>query len=284
MPRVAIVTDRTADFPPGLAEEAGITVVPLTVAIGDTVYRDGIDLDAIRFMQLLGQSERLPVTSQPSPEAFASAYRRLAATHDAIISIHIAARLSGTTQSAMLAAREVDGEIPVTVLDSGTVSMGLGMLALTAARMAAGGADVATIREVLMREAAATDIVFVVESLESLRRGGRIGRAQQLVGTVLDLKPILRLTGGEISPLARTRTRRRAIRTMVDHVREAGAMRRLCVAYTGPRDDAEAILRDFELLVPRDRMYITTLGPVVATHAGPGVVGVIFQWEPATHG
>ncbi len=284
MSRVAIVTDSTADLPPGLAEEHGIAIVPLSVAFGDDVYRSGIDIDTDRFLALLARSPQLPVTSQPAPDAFANQYRTLAADHDAIVSIHISGNLSGTLQSATLAAREVAAEIPVTVIDSGTVSMGLGMLAITAARLAHDGASVAAIEAAVIEEARRVEILFMVDSLESLRRGGRIGRAASLLGTVLDLKPTLRLVDGEITPLEKTRTRKRAIRNMVERVRQEPGIRRICAAHTGRPDDASAVLKEFELLLPREEMYITALGPVVATHAGPGVIGLIYVRETSTDG
>ncbi|HEV2527179.1 MAG TPA: DegV family protein [Thermomicrobiales bacterium] len=284
MPRVAIVTDSTADLPPGLADEHGIAVVPLSVAFGDDVYRAGIDIDTDRFLALLERAPQLPVTSQPSPEAFASQYRALAADHDAVVSIHLSGNLSGTLQSATLAARDVADEIPVTVVDSGTVSMGLGMLAISAARQARAGASADAIAEAVTDESRRVEIVFMVDSLESLRRGGRIGRAASLLGTVLDLKPTLRLVDGEITPLERTRTRKRAIRNMVDRIRQEPGISRICAAHTGRPADAADLLKQFELLVPREEMYIAAMGPVVATHAGPGVIGLISVRENPTNG
>jgi DegV family protein with EDD domain len=275
MPCVAVVTDSTADLPPSLAAAEGITVVPLTVAFGADTFRAGVDLDSDAFLARLAAAPELPVTSQPPPEAFARCYRELGADHDAVVSVHISGNLSGTLQSASLAAREVAGDVPVTVVDSGTVSMGLGMLAISAARLARAGADAATVAAAVAEEAGRVEIVFMVQSLEALRRGGRIGRATSLLGTVLDLKPTLRLVDGEITPLERTRTRRRALRGMVDRLRAGPGIGRICAAHTGTPDEAHALLREFDLLVPREEMYVTTLGPVVATHAGAGAMGFI---------
>ena len=284
MSRIAVVTDSTADLPPELVRRHDIHVVPLTVAFGDRIYRDGVDLSADEFLRLLAESPVRPTTSQPPPEVFATRYRELAATHDAVVSIHISARLSGTVQSATLAAQMVADDIPVTVIDSDSASMGCGMLAVTAATMAARGAPVSAIRDRVADEAACMDIVFMVESLEALRRGGRIGRAAAMLGTVLDLKPILRLTAGEISPLERTRTRKRAVRDMVDYVRRQGGVRRICAVYTGHPEEARTLLREFDLLVPHEQMFVATLGPVIASHTGPGVIGFIFERETAQHG
>lgn len=284
MSRIAVVTDSTADLPSEFVRRHGIHVIPLTVAFGERTYRDGIDLSADEFLRLLDESPVRPTTSQPSPDAFATLYRQLADTHDAVVSIHISAKLSGTVQSATIAARTVADEIPVTVLDSDTATMGCGMLAITAATMAARDAPISAIKDRVTEEAAYMDIIFMVESLEALRRGGRIGRAAAMLGTVLDLKPILRLTQGEISPLERTRTRRRAIRDMVDYVKRQDGVRRICAVYTGQPDEARNLLREFDLLVPRDGMFVTTLGPVIATHVGPGVIGLIFERENAQDG
>lgn len=284
MSRIAVVTDSTADLPSELVRRHGIHVIPLTVAFGDRTYRDGVDLSADEFLQMMAESPVRPTTSQPSPEVFTTLYRQLAETHEAVVSIHISAKLSDTVQSATLAARTVADEIPVTVIDSDSVTMGCGMLAITAATMAARDAPISAIKDRVTEEAAYMDIIFMVESLEALRRGGRIGRAAAMLGTVLDLKPILRLTQGEISPLERTRTRRRAIRDMVDYVKRQDGVRRICTVYTGQPDEARNLLREFDLLVPRDGMFVTTLGPVIATHVGPGVIGFIFERENAQDG
>lgn len=284
MSRVAVVTDSTADLPPDLARRHDIHVVPLSVAFGDQSYRDGVDLSAEDFLRLLRDTPTLPTTSQPSPDAFVSLYRQLAADHDAVVSIHISARLSGTFQSATIAAQTVASEVPVTIVDSASASMGCGLLAISAAEMAARDAPAAAIGDRVAEEAEQMDIVFMVESLDALRRGGRIGRASAMLGTLLDLKPILRLAQGEISPLERTRTRRRAVQDMVDYVKRQGAIQRICAVYTGQPDEAQSLLREFDLLVPGEQMFVTTLGPVVAAHTGPGVIGLIFQREHPRHG
>ena len=284
MARIAVVTDSTADLPQDLVRRHGIHVVPQIVAFGDRIYHDGVDLSADEFLRLLAESPDRPTTSQPSPEVFAALYRRLAETHDAVVSIHISAKLSDTVLSATIAARSVADEIPVTVIDSDSASMGCGLLAITAATMAARNAPISAIRDRVADEAAHMDIVFMVESLEALRRGGRIGRASAMLGTVLDLKPILRLTAGDISPLERTRTRRRAIHDMISYVKRQDGIRRICAVYTGRPDEARNLLREFDLLVPRDGMFVTTLGPTMASHAGPGVIGFVFERETAQHG
>ena len=284
MSRIAVVTDSTADLPPELVRRHGIHVVPQTVSFGDRIYHDGVDLSADEFLRLLAESPVQPTTTQPSPEVFVALYRQLAETYDAVVSIHISAKLSDTVLSAMIAARTVADEIPVTVIDSDSATMGCGLLAVTAATMAARGAPVSAITDRVADEAAHMDIVFMVESLEALQRGGRIGRAAAILGSVLSLKPILRLTGGEISPLERTRTRRRAIRDMVDYVKRQDGVRRICAVYTGRPDEARNLLREFDLLVPHEQMFVTHLGPAMASNAGPGVIGFIFERETAQHG
>ena len=279
MSRIAVVTDSTADLPDDLARRHHIHVIPLSVLIGDRVDRDGVDLSADAFLDPLRQSPDLPTTAQPSPQAFDQLYRRLAPDHDAIVSIHISARLSGTIQSVTLAARAVADTVPVTVIDSGTVSMGCGLLVITAAELADRGAPVATIADRVAEAARHMDIIFMVASLAALRRGGRIGRASAMLGTLLGLKPTLRLVHGEISPLERTRTRRRAVRDTVIYVKQQGNVRRICAVYTGQPDEARALLREFDLLVPDEQTFVTTLGPVVATHAGPGIIGLFFERE-----
>ena len=281
MPRVAIVTDSTADLPPRLSGEYDITVVPLTVIFGDESFRDGVDLTGDDFIHRLRESPHLPTTSQPTPDDFAAVYRSLARDHDVIVSVHIAAALSGTLRSAMTAAQLVSGEIPVMVRDSGSASMGTGFQAISAARLARGGASITDIAAELDCIVPGIDAVFVVDSLDYLRRGGRIGRARAMLGSLLDIKPTLRLANGAVSPLERTRTRTHAIRGMVNYVKRQGKIRRICTVHAGDVEDAADVLRAFDLLASREEMYVAQLGAVIATHTGPGTLGLIFERDAA---
>jgi len=275
VPRIAIVTDSTADLPPALSEPLGIRVVPLNVHFGEQVFRDQVDLSTPEFMERLTSSAVLPKTSQPSPGAFAAVYEALAKDHDGIVSIHISGKLSGTVQSAQLAKTQVAARIPIEVIDSRNVSLGLGLQVLRAAELASSGLDVEHVARRLRDEIDRYHLVFFVDTLEYLQRGGRIGRAAALAGSVLRLKPVLRIEDGQVVPHERTRTRARAIAALEQFVRSLPRIKRLAVVHSTSLDDAERLAASLGPLTPNDPPIVATFGPVVATHAGPGAVGVI---------
>ena len=198
---IRIVTDSTADLPPGAAHELGISVVPLSVIFGDEVYREGVDVTHDLFYDKLIHSRVLPTTSAPSVGDFLSVYEPLLDDSDEIVSIHVSAKLSATHNNACQAARLLaDRGARIEVIDSQLVSMGLGFLTLAAARAARGGAGVEEIRTIVERSIPRVHTIFVLDTLEYLRRGGRIGRARAFLGAVLRVKPLLSLRDGEVHP------------------------------------------------------------------------------------
>lgn len=274
------MTDSTADLPPALQDELDITVVPLNVHFGDQVFRDQVDLSTDAFMERLTRSAVLPHTSQPSPGAFATAYEALAHNHDGIISIHISGKLSGTVQSAQLAKTQLGARVPIEVIDSRNVSLGLGLQVVRAAELARSGLDLAALAGRLRDETDRYHLVFFVDTLEYLQRGGRIGRAAALAGSVLRLKPVLRIEEGQVVPHERTRTRARAIAVLEQFVHSLSRIERLAVVHSTSPDEAERLAASFSSLTPQHPPIVATFGPVVATHAGPGAVGVIaFEGE-----
>jgi len=284
MTRVAIVTDSTADLPTALAKQRGITVVPLNVHFGDQVLQDQVEISSDEFLDRLRQAATLPTTSQPAPARFEACFRRLATDHDAIVAVLIAFRLSGTLQSATLAADAVRDVIPVEIVDSRTGSMALGLQALRAADLADRGLTAPVIAEKLRAETDANHVLFFVDTLEFLRRGGRIGRAAALIGGILQLKPLLRVDEGQVVPYERTRTRGKAINGLVDFVRGVPRVERLSVLYSTDLAEgvalADRLARDLGL--DRDSIILAQLGPVIATHIGPGAMGVaVFEGETA---
>ncbi len=283
MAGVAIVTDSTADLPAALRERHGIAMVPLNVHFGDETFRDQIDITTDEFMARLGRSSGLPRTSQPSPALFEETFRALAADHDAVVAVLISARLSGTLQAATLAAQAVAEIVPVEIVDSRNGSMGLGLQVLRAAELAERGLAAPAIAERLRAETAANHIVFFVDTLEFLQRGGRIGRAAALLGGLLQLKPLLRVDEGQVVPFERTRTRARAIQGLVDFVRGLPHVERLSVLYSTSLPDAETLADRLalELSLPREAIVVAQMGPVIGTHVGPGAMGVaVFEGEP----
>ena len=270
---VAIVTDSTADLPPQLLKQKAIRVVPLTLNFEGRSLLDGVDIRPSEFYRKLPNATTHPTTSQPSPGQFAEVYEELLADHAAVVSIHISEKLSGTYASALQAAEMTDPG-RVRVIDSHLVSMSLGLLTLAASDMAVNGnnADAIVERASAMRDRVQT--FFSVATLEFLRRGGRIGRASALLGSVLQVKPVLCIRDGLVTPLERVRTFDRALNRIVELSREVDTGKGLCVivGHGDAEADAERVARELEPAA--ETLLIQPLGPVVGAHAGPGVVGV----------
>jgi DegV family protein with EDD domain len=270
---IAIVTDSTADLPSQLVKSRGITVVPLTLNFEGRSLLDGVEIRPSEFYRRLPNATTHPTTSQPSAGQFAEAYAALLEGHDEVVSIHISEKLSGTFASAVQGAEMTDAK-RVRIVDSRLVSMSLGLLTLAASEMAAHGADGETVerRVTDMRDQVQT--YFSVATLEFLRRGGRIGRASAMLGSVLQVKPVLCIRDGLVTPLERVRTFDRALNRIVELTREVDHGKGLCVivGHADAEADAERVARELEPVA--ETLMIQPLGPVVGAHAGPGVVGV----------
>lgn len=285
MPPVAVVTDSTASLPPDLAEAHGIHVVPLQVVIGAQVLDEG---PGGATPDVVAQALRdfVPVsTSRPAPTLIADLYRRLAAEGaDEVVSVHLSREMSGTFESAQLAALQVD--VPVRVVDSTQVGIGTGYAALTAAEvLAAGGSAEEAAAAALARGQAATSL-FYVDTLEHLRRGGRIGAAAALVGSALSVKPLLEIAEGRVSPRERVRTTARALARLAELAVEAAGdvSVDVCVAHLANPERAEVLVDELgdrlaEQLEGRDVMC-GELGAVLGAHVGPGMVAVCVSPRP----
>jgi DegV family protein with EDD domain len=270
---VAIVTDSTADLPPSLAAARAVTLVPLTLSLDGESLLDGVDITASDFYRRLPRATSHPTTSQPSPGRFAETYAGLLEDHDSVVSIHISEKLSGTVASARQAAEMTDPK-RIRVIDSEVVSMSLGLLTLVAATLAARGADPEAIEAKVMAMRQHVQTYFSVATLEFLRRGGRIGRANALLGSVLQVKPVLCIRDGLVTPLERVRTFERALNRVVELTRALDRGTGVCfiVGHADAEADAERVARELEPIA--ETLMIQPLGPVVGAHAGPGVVGV----------
>ncbi len=271
--RVAVVTDSTADLPAPLTKARSVTVVPLTLNLDGQSLLDGVEITPVDFYRRLPGVTTHPTTSQPSPGRFAAAYSALLADHDSIVSIHISEKLSGTYASARQAADMID-PARIRVIDSELVSMSLGLVTLVAATMSAKGAEIEAIEAKVLEMRSQVQTYFSVATLEYLRRGGRIGRASALLGSVLQVKPVLCIRDGLVTPLERVRTFERALNRVVELTRDVDRGSGVCVivGHADSEEDAERIGRELEPIA--ETLMIQPLGPVVGTHAGPGVVGV----------
>ena len=280
---VLVVTDSTADLPPDLAAELGITVVPLEVIFGGESFRDGIDLTSEEFFRRLSESRELPSTSQPSLGEFQRTYEGLAAHTDRILSIHLSSRFSGTVETARQAGQTLAGRCQIEVIDSGTVSMAMGLAAIAAARAGRWGADLEfcaeRARSVLRRQR----LAIALDTLEYLRRGGRIGRAQAVVGGLLRLKPILTIRDGEAYPLTRVRAHKKALEEVLRICLSEGDVAEAAVMYTTKPDDAQYLADEVARRCPGIPIHVGRIGPVIGVHGGPGLVAVcvVLADEPA---
>ncbi|ALG07500.1 DegV family protein [Kibdelosporangium phytohabitans] len=274
---VVVVTDSTAHLPEGFAARHSVRVVPLHVVMDDRTGLDGIDIGPTQLAAAL--SQRLVVTtSRPSPHEFATAYREeLEAGASAVVSVHLSRHLSGTWDSARLAAEEV-GADKVRVVDARTTGMGLGFAALRAAAAAVDGAKALDVEAEAVTTAARTKTYFMVETLEYLRRGGRIGAAAALVGTALAVKPVLHVADGRIMPLEKVRTTGRALARLVDLAVDSAGSGPVSIAVhhlAAPERAAELATRLEERLPRSSGCVVSELGAVIGAHTGPGVLGVV---------
>ncbi len=277
MQQVRIVTDSTCDLPAALCLEKRIQVVPLNVHFGEVVYRDNVDLDSDQFLRMLSKSGELPKTSQPSAGLFEQTYLRSGGDGSPIVSIHLSGKLSGTIRAAAMARDAVRSRCVVDVIDSHSVSLGLGLIVLAAADMANAGADARDIVSYVRRLTPNVHILFFVDTLEYLQQGGRIGRAQGLIGTLLNIRPILKIEDGEVHPVERVRTRSKAIDRLVEFVELFPELERLAIVHSNAAADVETLLRRVDPMYPRERITISQYGPVIGTHAGPGGLGVVVS-------
>ncbi|GAA2389174.1 DegV family protein [Streptomyces glaucosporus] len=280
---VAIVTDSTAYLPQAALERHRITAVPLTVVLGDRALEEGTEISARSLAEAL-RKRRSVTTSRPAPEVFADAYRAIAKTGvEGIVSLHLSAEFSGTYDAAVLAAREAP--VPVRVVDTGMVAMALGFCALAAAETAeAGGTPDETVAAARKR-AEGTSAYFYVDTLEYLRRGGRIGAAQALLGSALAVKPLLELADGRIGMLEKVRTASRAIARLEEvAVERAGsAAVDIAVHHLAAPDRAEQLAERLRARVPAlGELHVSEVGAVIGAHTGPGLLGVVVSLRQVT--
>ncbi len=272
---IRIVTDSACDLPQPLCDEFGIDVVPLTVRFGDEELLDRKELTTEQFWPRLRAATALPETSAPSVGAFQETFQSLADTGaDGIVCINISSKMSATMQSAQIAADRMDGACPIVVIDSESASMGIGLQVLHAAKMARDGADLQAIVAETEARRSRTRVLFTVDTLEYLRRGGRIGGAQAFLGSVLSIKPIMTMHNGVVEAAGKVRTRSKALRFLIDKAKES-PVEDLCVLHA-QATDLDEFCAMVEPLAPREELLVGLIGPVVGVHTGPGVIGLVW--------
>ena len=276
--RVKVVTDSTADLSPETAQRLGITVVPLNIHFGTETFRDGIDLTTREFFRKLHTSPLPPFTSPPSEESFYKAYAKLSRETDEAISIHISSRLSDTYRVASEVAESLLGQCRIMVMDSLTTSLALGNLAIAAAEAAQEGANLDEVVRLVRGMIPRLYLVFFVESLDYLERGGRLGRAQALLGTMLGIKPLLIIEEGEIQPLEKVRTRTNALEKLFEFITEFPHIEKMTLIKGIESAGMEELLQRIETAYPDKEIDVVTYGSALATYVGPGAMGV-FVYE-----
>jgi len=275
-----LITDSTADLPPELLERVHIEIVPLKIHLGEETYRDYFDINLDEFYNLLRTTDLFPTTTQPSPQDFVETYRKLSLEDDCLISIHISSKLSGTYQSAMVAAQQCP-EVKIHLIDSQQASLALGMTVIAAAKAIEEKKEVDEVLSEIRRITSQIKTYFSVDSLEYLRRGGRIGRAQAFVGAMLKIKPLLAIQGGEIVPVEKLRGQQRLIRRMVQLVQDdatnIGALR-VGLIHADNEELLSILSQQLEgnLHENLELEYTSRIGGIIASHVGPGAIGVSY--------
>ena len=271
---IHLVTDSTADISPSDAQSLGVQVVPLVVRFGDEQYRDGVDIDADQFYAKLASTDVHPTTSQPSPDAFSTLYRTLLSNpQDQVVGLHISTKLSGTLQSATLAAKDFDpGRIHL--VDTESVSGGLQLLVRAALEDIQAGDTAAAVAEKATRRRSKVTILVLLDTLTYLHRGGRIGRAQAFVGSLLNVKPLIAVRDGEVVPLARPRSRSKGIEMIVEQVRACAPLRGLAEFHAAAAESMADLEGRLGAAVSNVTAVLGRIGPVVGAYSGPGGLGV----------
>jgi DegV family protein with EDD domain len=274
---VKIVTDSSADLPPQLAEELGITIVPLYIRFGDKVYRDRLDIGDEEFYRELLRNSVHPVTVQPGIQDFVEVYQSVAVKADAIVSIHISSKLSGTYNSALQATAMVDPGCPVEVIDSQTTTAALGLICVEAAKAANSGKDLQYVISIVEEAIQNTYIFGILESLEYICMGGRAGRTRALLSSILNVKPVLSLRNGELTPVGRVRTRSRGIDELFECVTHAKRVDNLAVAYSTTAEEAADLSQRLAARFNKKNIIMARLGSTIGVHTGPGTLIVAFR-------
>jgi DegV family protein with EDD domain len=279
---ISIVTDSSADLPFKLAMELGITVVPLYVRFGDKVYREHINITEEEFYQKLEDELDLPVTIHPGIQDFLEVYQELSAQSDGIISIHISSQLSGTISSATHAKNMMEYGCPIEVIDSQTTTVALGLIVIAAAQAAGEGYDMQYVLSVIEEAIEGTHLLGLLDSLDYLYLGGRIGRARAMLGSLLKLKPLISLKHGLVVPAGRARSRARGIEKLFNFTRNAQDIEDIAIAYSTTPEEAQNLYQRISSRFKNLNIRLTRVGSTIGVHTGPGALAIAYRQRLAT--
>ena len=279
---VKVITDSTSDLPLEIAQQWDITVIPLNVHFGDDAYKDGIDISREEFYRRLSAEPNLPTTSQPAINDFLQLYTDLISQGNDVISVHLSEKFSGTLNSAWQARRALEdlpesgqsGRGRIEIVDSRLTSMGLGLVTMEIARMVKEGAGLVQLTENLERILEKTNCYVLLETLEYLSRGGRIGKASSFLGSLLSIKPIIMISDGEAHPVERVRTREKGIRKLIEVAEGLAPLRWVSIVHSSTPEEVDQLRRRLSGVVSSDQIIVAGFGPVIGTYVGPGGLGL----------
>ena len=272
---IRVVTDSTSDLPRDVADEFGIAVISQKVIFGEEELRENIDISGDEFYRRVSSSPNLPTTSQASAGEFKDLYESVADGADGIVSVHVSAALSGTVDSARSGADQADIGCGVEVVDSKMASMGIGLIAIAAARVAQAGGNLQEVIDAAQNAVSRCETYVLLDTLEYLQKGGRIGKAQAMVATLLSIKPMIILREGIVDELGKERTHKKGVAKLRRTTEEFGPLEDLSVNYTTTPDEASSFAAEMQHLLPEGKQPFTAqIGPAVGTYTGPKALGI----------
>ena len=269
---VKIVTDSVADIPTEVVNELGISIIPVLVCFGEETYRDGIDITTDQFYEKLVKSNVMPTTSVPSMDMFARTYARLAEETDEILVIMLSSKLSGLYNEAVQSASLADSKCRIEIVDSGCAVMAQGLVVIKAARAAKDGASLDELLDLIRTNLPRSEMQAAFDTLEYLQRGGRIGKAQALLGSMLKINPLVTLKDGVVEPAGRTRSRAKAIDRLYKFAESYSYIEELAVEGANCPEDVDYLVKRLGTIFPEERIYRSRTTPVIGTHTGPGLI------------
>jgi len=276
MPGIRVVTDTACDLPDDILNELGIGLVSLKIRFGSEEFVDRVELSTKEFWSRCSSFDGLPETSAPSPGQFKEAFEAMAsAGAEGVVCVNLSSKMSATIQAAHQAVEAVSGALTVRVVDSESVSLGQGLVAIEAARKAAAGGSIDEVASAAEAAVGGMKLFGAIDTLENLKRGGRIGGASALLGSLLSIKPVIQVLDGEVQPESKQRTRGKALRYLADKARDAGTVSSMA-AFGADAPDMDEFLEMLRAARPSEKILVGDVGPVIGTHSGPGAIGVAW--------